>query len=113
MSCEILQIKKTDRQLLVAFKLKDRNSSNTGDATLDQSTHFQSALYIIACIINQCDFKLKITPDGVNQIRLQFMDVYRDHRAANIGKTFFSNTAFVFDFSVNDGESKIKCMEWT
>ncbi len=112
MSVEVLQIKKTDKQLMVAFKLKDRNASNSGDNTLDVSTHFSAALYIIACLINQCDFKIKITSDGINQIRQQFQDVYKDHRAGAIGKYSFSNTAFVYDLDMNDGQSKIKCMEW-
>lgn len=110
MPFNVLQLKKTERDLFVAFKIQDRNQANNGDTPLEQSEAFLIALYMIACVINQCDFKLRIDGDQMSRVKEQFIGAYNDQRGKNIGRTFFHNTVFTFKLDADSGELIIKTM---
>lgn len=111
MPFNVLQLKKTQKDLFIAFKLEDRNAANNGDRELEQSEALLVALYMISCVINQCDFKLRIDGDQMLKIKQQFIDAYKDQRALNIGRTFFRNTVFTFLLTADSGEIIIKTMQ--
>ncbi len=110
MPVNFLQVKKTERDLFVAFKLQDRNHANSGDMPLEQSDALLVALYMIACVINQCDFKLRMDGDQVGKVKQQFIGAYADQRGLNIGRTTFGNTVFTFSLNADSGELIIKTM---